>query len=852
MIFERIDQIEDALTGGRLDLRGLYEIWERREPVPDPLAKKPGNATPSAEAQLGWMQWKAALLPRFTAQALAAAEYLLVCDAAREALWMESRARAEDRPYFLRLRLDYARALSRLGNGDEARAQLASFSDPSIGRTLRAEGLELVGDLAWERARQQPSKAAQAQVLEEAREAYGATVSLDGTRLAAHIRSAAVAMMLGATDEAVAAAEDALRLASAREDEQGASFATSAARANALVLLGRHEEATQAFSSLKDAPDATTTRLADARYEAGWLAEAVGSSAASFRAAFPPLQLLIFAGHVPDRTAEQNRFPKDQISTVRAAIRATLDRLDARAGFSAAAAGGDLLFLEELRARNGVTHVVLPWSRAEFLRTSVLPFDSPDAGEKLWEPIFERALDEAASVRELGQMYQPESEVGLRYTTEVSAGIALLTARAARLDVQPVALWDGRDGFAGGTADFVGFWRTRLGCEPVIIPLSSDDERRAGPVEIRGVLPTERSIVRQEVKTMLFADIVGYSKLTEHVIPEFIGHFLRRVAQLAASSRHAPLTVNTWGDAIYAVFDFARDAGCFALEVVQMIRDHEADWLRLGLFWESAGADGPVKHPLNIRVGLHAGPTFLYYDSVVSRLSYTGSQVSRAARIEPIARPGEVYASEEFAALVELAREAERRSPQGLATEGGFTCEYAGSMKLAKDYPGRFRIYRLLPRIELHLEPLARAVHERYCAAGVARGDTVATHPHLRPWEELSEDARDSNRAQVADIPQKLRHLGFKLSSLHGLDPKSVSIPATQLEALAIREHDRWARERQREGWTYGPVRDNARKHHPLLVPWEALNETEREKDREAVRNALRLVAEGGFRLVAI
>ena len=39
---------------------------------------------------------------------------------------------------------------------------------------------------------------------------------------------------------------------------------------------------------------------------------------------------------------------------------------------------------------------------------------------------------------------------------------------------------------------------------------------------------------------MLFADIVGYSKLNEHVIQEFVEVFLERVSQLVSSSKHRP------------------------------------------------------------------------------------------------------------------------------------------------------------------------------------------------------------------------------------------------------------------------------------------------------------------------
>ena len=98
---------------------------------------------------------------------------------------------------------------------------------------------------------------------------------------------------------------------------------------------------------------------------------------------------------------------------------------------------------------------------------------------------------------------------------------------------------------------------------------------------------------------MLFADIVGYSRLTEHVIPEFVETFLGRVSLLAWSSKHAPRSVNTWGDAVYAVFDFAHDAGLFALELTQLVQEGKDDWLEKGLFGEQsrAGDEEPTKYP---------------------------------------------------------------------------------------------------------------------------------------------------------------------------------------------------------------------------------------------------------------
>ena len=44
------------------------------------------------------------------------------------------------------------------------------------------------------------------------------------------------------------------------------------------------------------------------------------------------------------------------------------------------------------------------------------------------------------------------------------------------------------------------------------------------------------------------------------------------------------------------------------------------------------------------------------------------------------------------------------------------------------------------------------------------------------------------------------------------------------------------------EGWTYGAVRDDAKKHHPDLVPYAQLPESEKEYDRLMAMNTLRLV----------
>ena len=67
------------------------------------------------------------------------------------------------------------------------------------------------------------------------------------------------------------------------------------------------------------------------------------------------------------------------------------------------------------------------------------------------------------------------------------------------------------------------------------------------------------------------------------------------------------------------------------------------------------------------------------------------------------------------------------------------------------------------------------------------------------------------------------------------------------IEALAENVHDTWAKGRIDEGWTYGPVRDDARKHHPCLVPYNELPESEKEYDRNTAVSTLKFIVKKGY-----
>lgn len=69
-------------------------------------------------------------------------------------------------------------------------------------------------------------------------------------------------------------------------------------------------------------------------------------------------------------------------------------------------------------------------------------------------------------------------------------------------------------------------------------------------------------------------------------------------------------------------------------------------------------------------------------------------------------------------------------------------------------------------------------------------------------------------------------------------------------EAIAENAHEVWAVGRIKEGWTYGPERDDKLKKHPDLIPYSELPDGEKQYDRETAMNTIKLVIKLGYDLV--
>jgi class 3 adenylate cyclase/tetratricopeptide (TPR) repeat protein len=371
----------------------------------------------------------------------------------------------------------------------------------------------------------------------------------------------------------------------------------------------------------------------------------------------------VFAGHMVDRPGrKQPRFPEERQESVQAALHRWLSGAGVLIGYASAACGSDILFLETILELGGEVHVVLPYQSKLFRKDSVEIVPGSD-----WGARFDHII-KSAKVHEVSEHRAPLGGISYDYASMVLRGLALMHAGQLGAPLRHLAVWDGRPGDGpGGTASTVARWR-QGGADVAVIDVHGGVQLPSGsagppPVETPAAPASPEPSRGPEIVVFLFADVVGFAKLEEPQLPAFEEHFLGMIARLIEGlpAAEQPLHRDTWGDAVYLVFRHVRTAGRFALDLRDRIA--QEDWAAKGL-----------RNDLSIRIVLHAGPAFPFIDPIMQRPRFLGSHTSYAARIEPIAPAGQVYASQAFAALAAAGRVAD------------FDCKYVGQSPLHKGY----------------------------------------------------------------------------------------------------------------------------------------------------------------------
>ncbi|WP_298612029.1 RyR domain-containing protein [uncultured Thiothrix sp.] len=84
------------------------------------------------------------------------------------------------------------------------------------------------------------------------------------------------------------------------------------------------------------------------------------------------------------------------------------------------------------------------------------------------------------------------------------------------------------------------------------------------------------------------------------------------------------------------------------------------------------------------------------------------------------------------------------------------------------------------------------------------------------------------------------------------IDTSKVNLPQSLeelLELLSYNTHEVWAQQRISDGWIYGAERDDVKKLHPCLIPYEDLAESEKTYDRNTAREVLKVILASGFKI---
>jgi hypothetical protein len=85
------------------------------------------------------------------------------------------------------------------------------------------------------------------------------------------------------------------------------------------------------------------------------------------------------------------------------------------------------------------------------------------------------------------------------------------------------------------------------------------------------------------------------------------------------------------------------------------------------------------------------------------------------------------------------------------------------------------------------------------------------------------------------------------------INTSDITLPKELLdltEKIAENVHDVWAVGRLEQNWTYGPVRDDAKKETPCLVPYRDLPESEKDYDRNTAMETIKLIIKMGYHIV--
>jgi adenylate cyclase len=555
--------------------------------------------------------------------ALRAGDYFRAYDLATSAL--------ETDPANLGLQYSAILALARTGANRQARARLSALLDPAkpkkdmpqqLAEDFVAMDARLLKNLALEETGEKRRTLA-------AQSAHGYQTAY--AIKAGHFPAVNAATMWLIADEPDKSHKMALNALTNIEQENGYWPLASAAEAH--LLLGQVPDARKALATAMASPAADLADKAVTRRQMAITSAKLGISWQLIDA--PPQSIVVH--YCSDEFDQMSPDAAERLG-------GEIDRLilgqTIGSAFGSIRNHAELLLTERLLAHGVEVLPVLPSSPKTLAET--VGSGQGDALQRI-EACIERLRGPPLVMTTDGQ----ESHALFALTARCAMGLAAMRSRHLMIEAKQIAVR-----------------RTSADQNSISVSLEDISDRSD-----RDQNTAEQPSPTYETKALVFCDIKGFSKIPESAIPSFVDLVLGGLAEEINKYQTDVEYKEAAGDGIYIVFRGVVAAAHCALALAARMNN-----LPTGSF-----------APLGIRVSAHVGAVFPAVDPVTGLRKFFGSEVIRAARIEPITPVGECYVTEQFASIL------------AIEGHGQFNCDYAGVLESAKGY-GAFRMYSLRTR----------------------------------------------------------------------------------------------------------------------------------------------------------
>ncbi|XP_061097426.1 ryanodine receptor 3-like isoform X2 [Conger conger] len=189
------------------------------------------------------------------------------------------------------------------------------------------------------------------------------------------------------------------------------------------------------------------------------------------------------------------------------------------------------------------------------------------------------------------------------------------------------------------------------------------------------------------------------------------------------------------------------------------------------------------------------------------------------------------------------------------------------------------------PHLENVRDKLAENIHELWgmnkielgWSYGKIRDDNKRQHPCLVDFSKLPDTERNYNTQMSTETLKTLLALGchvvqvnvnaeddlkkiklpknyvmsngYKPAPLELCDVKLTPGQEVLVDKLAENAHNVWAKDRIKQGWTYGILQDLKSKRNPRLVPYALLDERTKKSNRDSLREAIRTLVGYGYNI---